>query len=108
MLRHRFLMHSGELGDLARELLIEKLPSFAARQLRGHDAAARAILAFHGDYLEHPRPPSLGWAWDSPRNSIASMIARILQTRRELWPSPRFLPSVKDCKACKSVVTSAG
>ena len=32
MLRYCFLVHSRELGDLAGELLIEKLPSLAARQ----------------------------------------------------------------------------
>src|SRR5271157_5517287 len=57
MLRHRLFVHSGELRDLAGELLIEKLPSFAARQRGGHQAAAGAVFAFHGDDLEHRPPP---------------------------------------------------
>src|SRR5271157_2742789 len=69
MLRHRLFVHSGELRDLAGELLIEELPSFAARQSGGHQAAAGAIFAFHGDDLEH-RPP--------PPEAAFSMITRIL------------------------------
>src|SRR5271157_1056719 len=69
MLRHRLFVHSGELRDLAGELLIEKLPSFAARQLGSHQTAACAKFAFHGDDLEH-RPP--------PPEAAFSMITRIL------------------------------
>src|SRR5271157_3061080 len=69
MLRHRLFVHSGELRDLAGELLIEKLPSFAARQPGSHQTAACAIFAFHGDDLEH---------WPPPLEAAFSMITRIL------------------------------
>src|SRR5271165_354597 len=81
MLRHCLFVHSGKLGDLAGELLIEKLPPFASRQLGGHQTAACAVLALHRDDLEHWPPPSLDWVRDRPFNCAASMIARFLLTR---------------------------
>ena len=54
---HCTLRHGGNLGDLAGELLIEKLPSLMASQLGRHQAAAGTVLTLYSDDSKHHSPP---------------------------------------------------
>ncbi len=47
------LLDRCDLGDLAGELLVEKLPPFSASQLRRHQATAGAVFTLYGDDSEH-------------------------------------------------------
>ena len=54
--RHRVFIYRCQLRDLTRQLLVQQLPTLAARQFRGYDAAACAIFALHGYDPEHSPP----------------------------------------------------
>src|SRR5262249_49110589 len=54
--RDGVLIDPCDFGDIAGELLVEQLPTLAARQFSGDKAAARAVFAFNGDDPEHAHP----------------------------------------------------
>src|SRR5664279_6255901 len=68
-------VHRRQLGDLARQLLVQQLPAFAACQFRGNQASTRPIFALYGDDSEH----------SPPRKLLSSIILRMSIPDEALW-----------------------